>query len=136
MAEDTKGATRIILGLHNAADVRRPSANMISRGEVYREISVLVEADLSLARMLDEFDGKLRTMNEGLFDFAADVRNDIVAVHLHALALEKRLEQLEARTLGGRWRRLRAWWDRRFTQLEADVVELVEAIDTNVGPRP
>lgn len=119
MAEDIKrGAVRIITDLHTPLEkFDRPGVNNVSRGEVYREVRVLATVDLSLARMLDEFDGKLETMNEGLFGFADDVRNDI-------LALNVRLEQLEARTWSGRWRRFRAWWDSGFEKLEADIVEV------------
>lgn len=131
MADEIKrGAVRIITDLHDVRATHvRPGANTILRGEHQRDVDALVNADLSLARMLDEFDGKLKTFNNDVFEYSNQVADTM-------REMRDRIAQLEAQTFGGRVRRFLAWKDRQAERFAAFIVDLVEACDTSVGPRP
>lgn len=131
MADDIKrGAVRIITDLHDIrATHPRPGANTVLRGEHQRDVDALVNADLSLARMLDEFDGKLIDVTNGLLKWANELADE-------RDRMEARITWLESRTLRGRWWSLQAWWARTSQRLEQWFLDVVLAIDASTDPSP
>jgi hypothetical protein len=125
MADDNgKGAVRIITDLR--APALKPKEHVVWSPELYRETLLLADAQLELARMLDELDAKINAHDQGVKTYATAVTEAIQALQI-------RCAQLEARTLAGRFRRAKAMAIRVVASLEARIVSAVIVLD---GEKP
>lgn len=126
MADDETGCGRVVLETDvRGARERRPlgpSGDFILRKEHAASLQTLIDADHEIGKMFDELAAEFDTTRDGHMTFA---KSTVAAIQ----KLQIRCAQLEARTLGGRIRRLRGWCTQLAARFDRFVLDVVSVFD-------